>query len=155
MQICLSVCLSDSLIYQTIPYHTKNTVPHTRKYRTTYRTSTIRKIPYHKPDEDHTKIPYHIPDDNGTLPYKTVPKIPYHIPDEYHTKNTVPHTRRVPYEKYRTTYQTIPEPCHTIPYLKYRTTYQTIPYRTHTLPHHTVPIPCHTTPYPTSRCPHP
>ena len=139
---------------QKIPYHIpENTVPHTRKYRTTYQMTTIRKIPYHIPDEDHTKIPYHIPDDTGTLPYKTVPKIPYHIPDEHHTKNTVPHTRRVPYKQYRTTYQknTVQ---HTRRYrnpaIQYRT-YNTVP---HTRPYHTIPTPCLTIPYPYPAIPH-
>ena len=90
-----------------------------------------------------------------TRPYRTIQKIPYHIPE-----NTVPHTGRVPYKKYRATYQTstvrkmpynIPDdtgtlPYNTVPKIPHHLPDHTIPYphpaspyRTHTLPYHTVP----------------
>ena len=97
------MCIRDSrTTYQTItePCHTRPYL----KYRTTYRTSTIQKIPCHIPDEYRTKNAV-----QHTRRYRN-PAI------QYRTYNTVPHTRP---------YHTIPTPCLTIPY-----PYPAIPHRT-------------------------
>ena len=70
VSVSLMCQITASLIYQTIPYHTK-------------------KIPYHIPDDYHTKN-YRTAYQKNTVPHTRRYRNPA-IP--YRTKNTVPHTR--------------------------------------------------------------